>query len=65
MVRQYIIMEIFMKDNLLKAKDVDMVHIILIKYINMSVNGNIIVFMVKVDFQKMVQYFLKECLKKD
>jgi hypothetical protein len=65
MVKLFITMEISIKVNFPKDKDVVLVHIILIKFTNILDNGNKIVFMGKVGYIKMIKYFFKAVLKKD
>jgi hypothetical protein len=55
---------IFMKENLFEVKDVELVHIILNKYINILVNGNKIVLMVKENFIKINRFFFKAFFRK-
>ena len=63
-VRLSIIIMMFIKDSLIKGKDLGKESTFLIKFINMLANGNIIVFGVKASFSRMNKYFSKAFLKK-
>ena len=63
--KHYIIMGMFMKDNLLKGNDVEMDAIGLIKSTSTLANGSIIVSGAKANCIKIKMSFLKGCLKKD
>jgi hypothetical protein len=63
MDKLFIIMEIFIKANSIIVKDKDMVHTFLIKFINMKVNGKIIILMVKEKYIEINNYFFKDSFK--
>jgi hypothetical protein len=65
LVELFIIMVMFIKENLIKVKDVETEFISLIKYINILVNGNITVFGDRANFIKIMKRFFKDFLKKD
>lgn len=65
LVELFIIMVMFMKENLIKVKDVETGFISLIKYINILANGNITVFGDRANFIKIMKHFFKDFLKRD
>lgn len=65
LVEPSIIMVMFIKENLIKVKDVEMEFMSLIKYINILGNGNITVFGDRANFIKIMKHFFKDYFKKD
>jgi len=60
-----ITMGMFIKETFTKAKGKAMDHMFSIKFIDMKVNGEIILSQEKESFSEMVNYFLKVCFKMD
>lgn len=60
-----ITMGMFIKETFKKVKDKALDHMFSIKFIDMKVNGEIILSQEKESFSEMVNYFLKVCFKMD
>lgn len=65
MARHNIVMETSIKEILLMVKDKDLVHIHLIKFLNMKDNGETILSLEKENYLGIMSYFLKETSKTD
>ena len=60
-----ITMGMFIKETFKKVKDKALDHTFSIKFIDMKVNGEIILSQEKESFSEMVNYFFKVCFKMD